>query len=170
MNLRYLFLISTLVTACVFPRLALADESQQVKTYRAQCDQGDAEVCISLAEMYFTGRGAELRRDFDETFKLYRMGCDRGAAFACTKLGFIYEKGDYLGWAQNFFEAVALYRKACDEGHIRGCVHLGWMYHYGLGVRQSDTDALNYFGKACDMNDKGGCKDYATMNARITKK
>jgi len=52
MNLRYLLLISTLVTACVFPRLALADESQEVKTYKAQCDRGDAGGCNNLGVMY----------------------------------------------------------------------------------------------------------------------
>jgi len=52
MNLRYLFLISILVTACVFPGLALADESQEVKTYRAQCDKGDAAGCFNLGVNY----------------------------------------------------------------------------------------------------------------------
>jgi len=33
MNLRYLLLISTLVAACVFPSLSLADESQEVKIH-----------------------------------------------------------------------------------------------------------------------------------------
>jgi len=52
MNLRYLLLISTLVTACVFPSLALADESQQVKTYKALCDRGVASGCHNLGVMY----------------------------------------------------------------------------------------------------------------------
>jgi len=36
-NFLFPVLVSTLVTACVFPSLSLADETQEVKDYRAQC-------------------------------------------------------------------------------------------------------------------------------------
>jgi len=59
MKLRYLFLISTPVTACVFPSLALADAFQEVKTYRAQCDRGEAAGCFNLGLMYYEGKSVK---------------------------------------------------------------------------------------------------------------
>jgi len=40
------------------------------------------------------------------------------------------------------------------------------MYENGDGVKQSDTDALNYYGKACDLKDEDGCENYARMKKR----
>ncbi|MFM8541265.1 MAG: tetratricopeptide repeat protein [Nitrospira sp.] len=90
MNLRYLLLVSTLVTACVFSSCSSAGESQEVKDYKVQCDRGDAI----------------------------------------------------------------------------GCFNLGTMYENGDGVKQSDTGALNYYGKACDLKDEDGCEHYARMKKR----
>jgi len=59
MKLRYLFAVISLLTACVFPSLALADESQEFKTYRAQCDRGEAEGCYNLGLMYYVGKGVK---------------------------------------------------------------------------------------------------------------
>jgi len=52
MNLRYCLLVSTLVTTGVFPSLSLADESEEVKTYGAQCDRGEAGACAHLGLIY----------------------------------------------------------------------------------------------------------------------
>jgi len=78
MNLRYLLLISILVTACVFPGLALADESQEVKNYIAQCDKGEAIECNNLSAMY--GKGEGVTQDSVQAIKLYRKACDEGNA------------------------------------------------------------------------------------------
>lgn len=38
------------------------------------------------------------------------------------------------------------------------------MYGEGKGVRQSHTIAKEWFGKACDNGDQGGCDAYKTLN------
>jgi len=58
MNLRYLLLISTLVTACVFSSCSRAGETtniKQPKDYKAQCDRGDTKACFSLGVLYQDG-------------------------------------------------------------------------------------------------------------------
>jgi len=142
MKLRYLFVVISLLTACVFPSLALADESQVVKDYKARCDKGEAVACAALGLMYW-------------------KRCDEGNALGCFDLGMMYANGK--GVTKDSFQAVALFRKACDGGTAEGCHNLGVMYYKGAGVRQSDTDALNYFGKACDLKYEGGCEAYARM-------
>ncbi len=38
------------------------------------------------------------------------------------------------------------------------------MYNYGKGVRQSASTAQIYFGKACNMGNNLGCKNYTKIN------
>ncbi|CAC9557330.1 hypothetical protein [uncultured Gammaproteobacteria bacterium] len=44
-----------------------------------------------------------------------------------------------------------------------GCFFLGLMYEKGKGVRKSNTKALKYYGKACDLELALGCKNYARL-------
>ncbi len=53
--------------------------------------------------------------------------------------------------------------KAYDGGYAIGCSNLGSMYLNGDGVRQDKSKALQLFGKACDMKDEDGCKNYAIL-------
>lgn len=70
---------------------------------------------------------------------------------------------DGRGVKQDFTEAVALFRKACAGGDALGCFNLGVLYEAGTNVRQSNSDALNYYGKACDLKSEGGCESYARV-------
>ncbi len=47
-----------------------------------------------------------------------------------------------------------------------GCAILGVMYDGGKGVRQSNTKALEYYGKACDLKSQLGCENYAKRKDR----
>ena len=117
MKLRYLLLITTLVTARVFPSLALADESHEVKTYRAQCDRGDAVACLVLGLMYAKGEG--VTKDFTQAVALYRKACDGGAAVGCFNLGWMYHFGN--GVKQSDTDALNYFGKACDLKDELGC-------------------------------------------------
>ncbi|MBM4120864.1 MAG: sel1 repeat family protein [Nitrospira sp.] len=159
MNLRYLLLVSTLVGACVCPSLVLADESQEVKTYRAQCDRGELAGCVNLGWMYDNGNG--VKQDSIHAVELFRKACDGGDTKGCFNLGWMYDEGN--GVKLDPGHAVEFFRKACDGGHAKGCTKMGYMSEKGAGVRHSDTDALNYFAKACELKYEGGCEEYARM-------
>jgi TPR repeat protein len=40
---------------------------------------------------------------------------------------------------------------------------LAVMYTNGEGVRQNKSKALELFGKACDLSNESGCKNYAIL-------
>jgi TPR repeat protein len=44
-------------------------------------------------------------------------------------------------------------------GSPKGTGKLGLMYEKGKGVRKSNTKALKYYGKACDLELALGCKN-----------
>ncbi|WP_337925527.1 SEL1-like repeat protein [Bathymodiolus thermophilus thioautotrophic gill symbiont] len=44
-----------------------------------------------------------------------------------------------------------------------GCSQLGFMYEKGKDVRKSNTKALKYYSKACDLELALGCKNYARL-------
>ncbi len=59
-----------------------------------------------------------------------------------------------------------LYRfYAADQGHADSQFILGLMYKQGLGVRQNQLQAKEWFGKACDNGNQCGCDNYRLLNA-----
>jgi len=120
MNLRYLLLISILVTACVFSSCSRAEEttnSKDPKVLKAQCDRGDAKACLSLGAMYNEGTG--VTQDFAQAVEFYRKACDGGSALGCDNLGVRYELG--MGVKQSNTDALNYYGKACDLKDENGC-------------------------------------------------
>lgn len=55
--------------------------------------------------------------------------------------------------------------KACDGGVAVGCGNLSIMYEKGRGVKQNDGEAINYYGKACDLKEQRGCDNYVALKA-----
>lgn len=49
-------------------------------------------------------------------------------------------------------------------GYADGCNNLGVLYANGQGVRQDKGAAKEYFGKACDLGNQGGCNNYKILN------
>ena len=90
--------------------------------------------------------------------------CDAGNLKTCVLLGINYKYGDFP-FKQDYFKAASLFRKACDGGEALACWSLAWLYQYGKGVRQNKTEALKYYGKACDLKDQYGCDLYAELNS-----
>ena len=90
--------------------------------------------------------------------------CDKGNFDTCFLLATNYKYGDFP-FKQDYFKAASLYKMACEGGRAGGCEGLGWLYQYGKGVRQSKTEALKYYGKACDLKDQYGCDLYAALNS-----
>ena len=89
--------------------------------------------------------------------------CDTGNLKTCVLLGINYKYGDFP-FKQDYFKAASLFRKACDGGEALTCWNLAWLYQYGKGVRQNKTEALSYYGKACDLKDQDACDAYAKLN------
>ena len=68
------------------------DYATALKLFLALAMEGDAEAQISIANMYFDGRGVPL--DYGEAVKWYLLAAEHGSADAQIALGFLYEYGD----------------------------------------------------------------------------
>ena len=68
---------------------------------------------------------------------------------------------------KNSQEHLKRQHKRCEENHGASCTAVGMRYGMGLEAVQSDTKALEYFTKACELEDKNGCEYLAGMYARV---
>lgn len=64
-------------------------------------------------------------------------------------------------WAEDISQSL---QQECDGGNTIACFNLGLMYHNGKGIRQDYRQAKEFFGKACDLGDQGGCDAYRGLN------
>jgi len=67
---------------------------------------------------------------------------------------------------KNSQEHLKNQHKRCEENHGASCTAAGMRYGMGLEIEQSDAKALEYFTKACKLEDKNGCEYLAGMYAR----
>jgi TPR repeat protein len=70
-----------------------------------------------------------------------------------------YEKGNYS-------IAFKEFKAAAEQGDADAQNSLVVMYENGDGVRQSNSKAKEWFGKACDNQSQKGCEAYAKLNAK----
>ena len=54
----------------------------------------------------------------------------------------------------------------CARGDALSCGAAGESYYYGEGVKLDKKRALTLFGKACDLKEEQGCKNYATLKGQ----
>ena len=66
-------------------------------------------------------------------------------------------------WGQDSLKAIEYYEKGCDGGGGYSCLMLGGMYEEGLGVKQSDSQALKFLGLACDLELEVGCAEFEKL-------
>ena len=52
---------------------------------------------------------------------------------------------------------------SCNESEAESCFSLGMMYYRGDGVRKDHFQAIEYFRKACALDDSLGCVYLAVM-------
>jgi len=102
------------------------------------------------------------RKEMGEIFEQLLRAADMGNADAQFELNYIhehdhsgcksetealswYEKAAYQGHADNratYTEAFRWCGKAAQQGNVHCQFSLGFMYSYGMGMKQSDTEAV----------------------------
>ena len=117
----------------------------------------------TLEQQFQQGLTAYEQSNYQTAFKLWLPLAEQGDAQAQGGLGMMYERG--LGVKQDDFEAVNWYRKAAEQGDADAQAILGFLYLLGeRGVQVNKSLAKEWFGKACDNGDQGGCKYYGKLN------
>lgn len=117
----------------------------------------------TLEQQFQQGSEATTRGDYQTTFKFLLPLAEQGNAEAQLMLGVMYARG--IGVKQDDFEAVKWYRQAAEQGYANAQAILGFSYLLGQsGVQVNKSLAKEWFGKACDNGDQGGCKYYGKLN------
>lgn len=130
-----------------------------LKVLERKCNNGDAESCWELADMY--DEGEKIARDYAKAAEYATKACDLGHARACVRIGYMYENGQ--GVKQDYIKARELYQKSCDGGDYGGCSNLGVLYDDGQGVKQNYAKAREYYQKACDGGNARGCANLGIL-------
>ena len=58
---------------------------------------------------------------------------------------------------------MKLFNIACKGGEMEACSNLGFMYQYGKGVKVDKIRAIEYYKKACNAGNWGGCGNLAVI-------
>jgi hypothetical protein len=119
---------------------------EDAKVSRANAEHGDPAAELTLAHMYYYGKG--MPRDYAEAARWYRKVADLGNARSQFSLGYLYYYGQ--GVPQNYSEGFRWFRKAADQGDVGAQVRLGLMSYYGQGVPQDYGEALRWYRMAAD--------------------
>ena len=117
----------------------------------------------TLEQQFQQGLTAYEQSNYQTAFKLWLPLAEQGDANAQAYLGLAYTEG--RGVRQDYTEAVKWFRKAAEQGHANAQAILGFSYLLGQsGVQVNKSLAKEWFGKACDNGDQGGCKYYGKLN------
>ena len=68
--------------------------------------------------------------------------------------------------AQTTAKDVQRWEGECARGVAWACSLAGFLYDNGEGVRLDRKRALALFGKACDLKEEDGCKNYAKLKGQ----
>ena len=108
----------------------------------------------TLAKLHSQGFKAQQNGNHKEALRLYKKACDGGYIDACAFIGDMYIVNKNI---QNISKGIAILDKACEDDSTYACRTLGYIYYYGNKVKQEKSKSINYFSKACKLNDKNSC-------------
>ena len=129
------------------------ESSPRVLAYRKACDLGDLGGCKNLGLIYNYGEEG-VAVNLKKALELYQHGCTKGDTGSCGNLGqmFLIAEGVEI----DIPKGLSLLEPACGAGISVHCRSLGNYYS------KSDTGkdlklASDFYRKACDLGDAGGC-------------
>ncbi len=124
--------------------------------YRRSSEQGNPYGMFELGRAYLEGIGVEINTATGVEWVI-KAG-ERGNVYAQNLLGWAYQNSLY-GLPNDLAQAVKWYKRGADQGFQMAQNNLGILYELGLGVPQSDENALRLFKLVVDQ---GALLDTAT--------
>ena len=120
--------------------------SDAIKYYRIAAEQDLPEAQFKLGVFYANGLG--VKKNDSEAVKWYLKAADHGLSAAYYNLGIMYLKGykTALGW----------FVKASEMGDDDADMNIATMYHKGMGVKQSEREAVKWYRKAAERGNIEG--------------
>ena len=121
---------------------------KKITTIKQQAEGGDAEMQLTLANIY--NAGACLERDDRIARELMHKAGAQGNLDAQTILAFNYYLGIF-GYEKDSAQSAFWYRKAAEQGDRESQSRLGKYYLQGIGVERDLEQAKIWYQKAVDQ-------------------
>lgn len=111
--------------------------------YQLSANQNYSSAQLALAECYKIGKG--IKQSDEKAFQFYKLAADQGNIFAQESLAYYLDAKDRYEEAIYYWKLL-LHSTHCPE-HLRSIAqsNLGYHFHKGLGVKQSNQNALYYY-------------------------
>ncbi len=132
---------------------------EAAKKYLKDAKQGSATLQISLAFMYYVGRGVD--QDYSKAAEWYRRAAEQGHIRAQFNIGVMYFKGQ--GVMKDYSEAARWYRRAAEQKYPQAQNILGLMYSRGQGVKQDYEEAVKWYLVAAEQGYAQAQKNLSVM-------
>ena len=124
-----------------------ADSRSELEILTEKAEKGDAASQVSLANMYYSGEGAE--KDPEKAFAWYTRAAEQGNAAARYLLAYMYQHGE--GTEQNYKEALNWYSKAAEQGSPEAGYQTGYIYEHGIETERDYARAFEYYTMSAEQ-------------------
>ena len=112
---------------------------------KVDCENDNSAACLTYGKAMTQGSGGAVSKV--RGGEALGRACILGLADGCQALTEFTRTG-----------GLKVFNGACSEGDNVACFLLGWVLGKGLGVAQSDSQAIPYFDKACNGGFAPGCE------------
>ena len=166
------------------------DYSKAKSFYEKACNLDNGGGCNNLGVLYAHGNG--VAKNIYVALYYYEKACKLNNENGCSNSGYMYIDG--LGTAQDYQKAKLYYNKSCtlgnknscnvkfnnnrsdskisyeeqcSQGKGKYCSLLGRYYEKGEnGYTKNYSEAIEFYRKACNLNNGDGCNDLGFLYAR----
>ncbi|KAG0306899.1 hypothetical protein BGZ98_001493 [Dissophora globulifera] len=124
------------------------NRAEAAERFRRAGSMGHPMAQYILGSMYHHGDG--VLRDYTKSVEWLQRAAEKGHASARLCLGISYREGGE-GVPQDYSKSFDLLQAAAYQKNPRACSELGWMYLHGLGVAQSQEEAIHWYREAAEL-------------------
>ena len=132
--------------------LMFIDFEKAIAKLSEQCSNGDAKVCMDIADMYEDDE--VVKKDYVKVFEYTKRACEFNSTIGCNNLGYIY--GNAEGTELDLKKAIKYYTQACDKDYALACLNLGGLFkECWYGAKVNNDKAFSFFEKASTIDSDG---------------
>lgn len=123
-----------------------ADPALAIKWAQQAASQGDLKGLLTLAQMYYSGHGADKDHSRAAEYFEKALQVDQNNRLVQNQLGIMYYRGE--GVDTDFRRAASLCKRAANKGQAGCQYYLGLMYVNGEGVTQDIDTGISWMKKS----------------------
>lgn len=134
------------------------DYAQAMAWYSRSANDGNSNAENQLGYMAEEGWGQP--QNYTVALAWFSKAADQANAQAQENMGYIYQHGG-PGIAVDYTKAMALFVQAAAQGDGDAENQIGWMYQYGQGVKEDDSEALEWYQLSANQGNVNGQNNVA---------